>query len=189
MRKYLLPSLLVLATLLTSCLSNDKDDKDNIIWDIMPINYYITIADDNGNDLLDSARTDNLLKEITVSYNGKTYTPRTVKEIQESLTYTREYAPTFYGLFFNKYWDSQKSVYSPFMLVFGEFDGAENAERREIILNYDGQAYPIAYSNKFQWTADKTPQIDRKFYFGSTDVDNNIVNLKLNEDGRLELKK
>lgn len=188
MKKYLFLSLFVLATLMTSCLKDNNND-DDIIWDVAPINYYITVTDTSGDDLLDSTRTDNILKEVSVSYNGKTYAPRSTKEIQDSIAKTRLYAPDFYGLYFQKFWDSQKNTYGPFMLVFGEFDGMENAERREIILNYNGQAYPIAYSNKFQWAADKSPLIDRKFYFGSTVAESNIFNLRLNADGRLELIK
>ena len=90
----------MLTTMLTSCLS-DKENKDEVLWDIMPINYYVFISDEPGQDLLDSTFANHLLKEITVTYVGNTYTPRTMQQVADSIQNTRAYLPHFYGLYIN----------------------------------------------------------------------------------------
>ena len=58
--------------MLALCLYTACGNNEDIIWDIYPINLEIFITDSEGHDLLDSTFQDNLIKDLTVSYQGET---------------------------------------------------------------------------------------------------------------------
>ena len=84
----------------------DSENSDDLFWDITPVEFYIFITDSEGHDLLDSTFQNNLIKDITVSYQSKTYSVVTEHEYYERLhgkAQTRAYMPNFYGLILRKY--------------------------------------------------------------------------------------
>ena len=140
--------LMLAVCLFSAC---DSENSDDLFWDITPVEFYIIITDSEGHDLLDSTFQNNLIKDITVSYQGKTYPVVTEHEYYERLygkAQTRFYMPNFYGLVLRKYWEDHKN----YELVFGEFDGMENIDKREITLNLpDDHQAVLSYKNSFEW--------------------------------------
>ena len=106
----------------------DSEGGSDVIWDIAPVEFNIFITDSEGHDLLDSTFQNNLIKEITVSYQGETYPVTTEREYYEELygdIQTRAYMPHFYGLMLHHSWNHKTSNYGDYELTFGEFDGVE----------------------------------------------------------------
>ena len=142
----------------------DSENSDDLFWDITPVEFYIIITDSEGHDLLDSTFQNNLIKDITVSYQGKTYPVVTEYEYYERLygkAQTRFYMPNFYGLVLRKYCEVHKN----YELVFGEFDGMENIDKREITLNLpDDHQAVLSYKNSFEWKSNGEPNKNTVFY-------------------------
>ena len=147
----------------------DNEENDDVIWDIYPINLYIYITDSEGHDLLDSTYQDNLINDITVSYQGETYPVTTLREYYETHngnTETRYYMTSFYGLIMCSAEQSARSY-----LVFGEFRGDENVDKREIILNFpDGRQAVLSYKNSYKTKSNGTPIINRSFYLDGQEL-------------------
>lgn len=162
--------MLFAVTLFAAC---DIESSD-VIWDIAPVQFNIFIADSEGHDLLDSTRQNNLIKEITVSYMGETYpvmTEREYNEKQYAGAQTRDYMPIFYGLILRQYWQPYHQTYDCYGLVFGEFNGEENVDKREIILNLPNQEpIHLAYKNSFKWKSNGDPQKRTQFYLNGQEL-------------------
>lgn len=141
---------------MTSCSIDDDDNREDIIWDIAPIELNFVVTDAQGNDLLDSTRTDHLLNDITVDYDGKTYKYMTMEEARH--TQTRAYMASFYGLHESYQIGNYRSI------AFGEFSGDENVELREMVLHIGKNTFRISYTNRFQWLSNGSPDINRKYY-------------------------
>ena len=159
----------------------------DVIWDIAPVEFGIFISDSEGNDLLDSTFQDNLIKDITVSYQGEIYPVMTEFEYYEKLNannQTRAYMPTFYGLILRQSWNSKTFSSSDFMLVFGEFDGEEDIDRREITLNLpNGCQTRLAYKNNFKWKSNGNPKASTVFY-----LDDKELNDDAGKNGRYKFQ-
>jgi hypothetical protein len=167
---------------------NDDDKNDilsDLVWDMCPIDFMVMVEDAQGNDLLDSVRTDNILDKITVSYLGEDYS------VQKDYPYahTRVYVPRFRGLVFGKkMWGTNKSDNDRYMLDFGEFDGGENVNLREIKLDMgDGNILTLAYKNSFKWNSNSEPDVDRTFYLNGEAVNNPdyVYHFQYTSDGKL----
>lgn len=163
-----LPFVLAMS-LLAAC---DNDNGGDVIWDVVPVEFNIFITDADGHDLLDSTYQSNLLADLTVNYQQQTYPVMNEREAHEKMqSLTRAYMPFFYGLVLRRYWSSLTSTYEDYQLVFGEFDGTENVDRREIVLCHaDGSQARLAYKNSFKWKSDGSPKISRQFYFDDKEV-------------------
>jgi hypothetical protein len=117
--------------LFTVCLfvACDSEGGGDVIWDIAPVELSIFITDAEGNDLLDSTLQENLIKDITVSYQGE------------------------------------------FELVFGEFNGEENIDKREITLNLpDSRQAILSYKNSFKWKSNGDPKKSTIFYLNGQEL-------------------
>ena len=162
-----------------SCSKDDIDDGD-IIWDIAPVEFSIFITDSEGNDLLDSTRQNNLIKDITVSYQGETYPVMTEREYYEKQYgnhQTRHYMPHFYGLILRQYRSYKTYTYGDFELEFGEFDGEENIDKREITLNLpDGHQAILSYKNSFKWKSNGDPKKSTVFYLDGQELKDDAGN-------------
>lgn len=157
--------------LLSAC---DTIGGGDVIWDIAPVEFKIFITDSGGHDLLDSTVQNNLIKDITLSYQGETYPVMTDQEYMEK-TYghsqTRAYMPTFYGLILRKYWSHETFTYGDFELVFGEFDGEESVDKREVLLTMpNGRQVSLAYKNHFRWKSNGNPKISRQFFLDNQEL-------------------
>ena len=118
LKKFILAALGV--CLFSAC---DIENKEDMIWDIAPVEFQIFITDNDGHDLLDSTFQNNLLKDITISYEGKTYPVMTEQEYYEEQygnSQTRAYLPIFRGLILRQYWLPYHITYESFLLFFGE---------------------------------------------------------------------
>lgn len=164
----------------------DSENSDDVIWDITPISFFIFITDSEGHDLLDSTFQNNLIKEITVSYQGKTYPVVTEYEYYERLygkAQTRFYMPNFYGLVLRNYWEDHKN----YELVFGEFDGMENIDKREITLNLpDDHQAVLSYKNSFEWKSNGEPNKNTVFYLDGQELKSSTYNFQYSDNEGLK---
>ena len=160
-------------TLLAVCLFTacDKEEENghDLIWDIGPVVFNIFISDGEGNDLLDSTYQYNLIKDVSVSYQGEEFpllTERTFKQYQ-----TRAYLPVFWGLVLERYYSRKTFTGGDFMMTFGEFDGTEEVDKREIILNLPNhQQMRLAYRNTFYWKSNGYPGGGLSFYLNNQEL-------------------
>ena len=162
-------TILFTVSLFVAC---DSEGGGDVIWDIAPVEFSIFITDSEGNDLLDSTFQNNLIKDITVSYQGEVYPVMTEREYYESqYNQTRAYMPHFYGLILRQYWSHKTFTNGNFELVFGEFNGEENIDKREITLNLpDGRQAILSYKNSFKWKSNGEPKKSTVFYFDGQEL-------------------
>ena len=163
--------MLFTVSLFVACESEGGGD---VIWDIAPVEFSIFITDSEGNDLLDSTFQNNLIKDITVSYQGEIYPVMTEREYYEKQYgnhQTRAYMPQFHGLILRQYWSHKTFTNGDFELVFGEFDGEESIDKREIILNLpDGRQAILSYKNSFKWKSNGDPKKSTVFYLDGQEL-------------------
>lgn len=162
-------------TLFAACLFAACDPSgSDVIWDIAPINFSIHITDAQGNDLLDSTYQQNLIKDISVSYQGETYPVMTEQEAYGNIgggARTRAYLAFFRGLLLTKHWNYKTFTYEGYKVVFGEFNGDESINKREITLTMpDGHQAKLAYRNNFKWKSNGDPKISRQFFLDDQEL-------------------
>ena len=170
----ILLGLCLSAGLYTSCDKSEPGGND-MIYDFSPIEFKILITDNDGHDLLDSTYQDNLINDLSVTYQGKDYPLLTEQEAYNNQNLTREYLPVFWGLVLhNKDWSPLSYTYDLYEMDFGEFSGSEEVDKLEITLNLPNhQQIRLAYSNNIRWTSNGEPEINRVFYYNDQ---------KLNDD-------
>lgn len=113
MKNLLLYFLLIPAMCLTACdIDLDLDRGCDAIWDFTPMDITFSVADAEGNDLLDPDSELNILDKITVRYNGKEYS---VGELDGNPG-TRAYMPHWEGLYTR--YSKREGCW---LLYFGEF--------------------------------------------------------------------
>ncbi len=170
----ILLGLCLSAGLYTSCDKSEPGGND-MIYDFSPIEFKILITDNDGHDLLDSTYQDNLINDLSVTYQGKDYPLLTEQEAYNNQNLTREYLPIFWGLVLhNKDWSPLSYTYDLYEMDFGEFSGSEDVDKLEITLNLPNhQQIRLAYSNNIRWTSNGEPEINRVFYYNDQ---------KLNDD-------
>lgn len=159
--------------LMTAC---GSENGGGMIWDISPVEFDIFITDSEGHDLLDSTYQDNLIKDdIYVSFEGKDYpllTEQEYYESQQNRVSTRAYLAIFQGLLLRKYWSHKTFTSGDFEMNFGEFDGEESVDRREIILHLpDNKQIRLAYSNSFRWKSNGNPDKNTQFYVNDQELE------------------
>lgn len=162
-------AILFTVSLFVAC---DSEGGGDVIWDIAPVEFRIFITDSEGNDLLDSTFQNNLIKDVTVSYQGEVYPVTTEREYYEKkYNQTRAYMPHFYDFILRQYWSHKTFTNSNFELVFGEFNGEENIDKREIILNLpDGRQAILSYKNSFKWKSNGAPKKSTVFYLDGQEL-------------------
>lgn len=137
-----------------------------MVYDFAPIEFQVFMTDNDGHDLLDPTYQNNLIKNLSVIYQGKIYPLQTEEEAYNNQVSTRVYASTFRGLVLRKYWSHLTFTYGEYEMVFGEFSGSENVDKLEITLNLpNNQQIRLAYSNDLKWTSNGEPEINRTFYY------------------------
>ncbi len=131
--------------------------KDDLIWDISPVNISFKVCDEAGNDLLDSATEGNILEnDIKVIYDDISY-PRDV-----DMRKTRYYSATLSGLKTAELDDHN-------VLTFGEFDGASNYSKTFTVDWGDGTTDEIKFDNQFKMKRNK-PKKNTDIYLNSKKV-------------------
>ena len=159
---------------LGSCSNEEVVGGGDLVWDIAPVEFSIFITDDQGHDLLDSATQNNLIKDITVVYEGETYPVENERDLYEkrmSDAKTRAYLADFKGLILYKYWSHKTFTSGDYVIRFGEFSGDESIGLREIILNLpNGIQANLAYRNNFSWKASGNPDKNTQFYLNGLEL-------------------
>ena len=162
---------LMAACLFTAC---DVESGSDVIWDIAPVNFCIRITDSEGHDLLDSIYQENIIKDVTVSYQGEDYPLMTEQEYykkRDGLSETRAYLPVFHGLLLRQYWGYRTFSAEGFEMEFGEFDGEENVDKRDITVNLPhNQHLHLAYKNSFRWKSNGSPSKKTVFYLNGQEL-------------------
>ena len=153
---------------LGACSSDDDNDNggEDVIWDIAPVTFSFTFTDSEGNDMLDSTYQGNIIKDVSVTYQGQEYPlvkwEDYERKMREQAT-TRVYLARFMGLIL--YETTSLDGKRHYYMSFGEFDGAESVDKREITLNLPtGQHFRVAYSRSYHQEYRKAPEIDTQFY-------------------------
>ena len=134
----------------------NRENTDNVIWDIYPINLYFTLTGEDGEDLLNPATPGNYTGlSTTATYEEKNY----VKDVFEDnkVPYGRAYLPHMYGIYSTQLKDGQ------YALKFGELNGAGKYEDATIVLHWgDNTEDIITISADLTWK-DQKPQFKRIF--------------------------
>lgn len=149
-------------------LSGCKRECGDVIWDINPVVYSISIVDANGNDLLNPATAGALdYSKLKAVYKNKDYSCQK----QEAITSTKAYLPQFYGL-------QLRQDKGTFMLDFGELDGAASYKNETIRLDYgDGSSDEISFNRDFKWNKQNEPVISQKWFVNGEEVDDYLIRI------------
>lgn len=145
-------SAAVFATVLLTCCSDNNDD---VIWDIAPVEYEITLVDEYGNNLLDENRTDNLIgTDIYVIFEGEKYEANW--EPPYTVNSGRYLMPTFYGFqawqYYKREGNDWTAIPGQYSLIFGEFFGDQDQNLSiELIIPGQEKTYKIDLIHKFKW--------------------------------------
>ena len=165
---------LLAASFLTAC-DNENGNNVDVIWDITPVYFEIFITDSEGHDLLNPDFQNNLIKDITATYQGETYKVLTEQEQYEQRqgkATTRYYYAHFDGLTLRPQWNYNTYTYDDnYELVFGEFGGDENVDMREFTINLsDGHQVTLSYSISFRWKRNGDPEKKTKYYLNGQEL-------------------
>lgn len=138
---------------------------DEVIVDIAPVKFYILIKDKAGVDLLDTTKTDAFVKCMEISYNNQVYPLEKFENIWGKHA-TRFSPPMYFGLHLTKYYSYKTFDYTgDWCMIFGEFDGYDKVEKREIVLTINkSKVYTIGYSNEITKDSDNHTVVIRNYY-------------------------
>ncbi|MGL4333105.1 MAG: hypothetical protein ACRCZQ_11060 [Bacteroidales bacterium] len=148
--------------------SGCKEDEGDVVWDVYPVVYCMSVTDADGNDLLNPATPDALdYTKIKAVYKNKDYSC----QIPEGMASTKAYLPQFYGL-------QLRQEKGKFILYFGELEGAESYRNETIILDYgDGSSDEISFNRDFKWNKGKEPLISQKWFLNGKEVSDNVIQI------------
>ena len=111
MRKIYLLMALCFSFAITSC--GDKNEDEDIIVDYAPVEFYISVENKSGVDLLNSENEGALdVDAIKLGYKGVTYS----FDSEVAATVTRAYLPKFKGMELQK-------IDGKYRIYVGEFEG------------------------------------------------------------------
>ena len=149
---------------------------DEYITDWSPVNVYLEISDNNGNDLLDPDNADNIIDDITLSFKGKTY--KASREwietgSQSTLTQTKAYLAQLYGLYLIEGGIEWAGIKEGFALYFGEIDGAEDMDEDLVVTLPDNATHTIHYHCS-QHKLGRHPKCKRTWSVDGKETDGNI---------------
>ena len=136
MRKIYLLMALCLSFALTSC--GDKNEDEYIIVDYAPVEFYISVENKYGVDLLNSENEGALdVDAITLGYKGVTYS----FDSEAAATVTRAYLPKFKGMELQK-------IDGKYRIYVGEFEGRPGHSGDSFAMEWgDGSWDTFTYTN------------------------------------------
>ena len=145
----------VLCQALFSSCSENEENPDDIIWDFAPINFTLSVQDEQGNDLLNPQTEGNILnQDIKAIYQEKTY-----RMDELAMPVTKAYMAILYGLRHVEAEDGR------WLLRFGELQGERTYDNETITLDWgDGTSDVITFSSRLTWNSPEDPEFDRHFY-------------------------
>lgn len=136
MRKIYLLMALCLSFAITSC--GDKNEDETLFVDYAPVEFYISVENKYGVDLLNSENEGALdVDAITLRYNGVTYS----FDSEVAATVTRAYLPKFKGMELQK-------IDGKYRIYVGEFDGCPGHSNDPFAMEWgDGSRDTFTYTN------------------------------------------
>ena len=136
MRKIYLLMALCLSFAITSC--GDKNEDETLIVDYAPVEFYISVENKYGVDLLNSENEGALdVDAITLGYNGVTYS----FDSEVAATVTRAYLPKFRGMELQK-------IDGKYRIYIGEFEGCPGHSGDSFAMEWgDGSRDTFTYTN------------------------------------------
>ena len=161
-------------SLLAGC-NNEEEGNGDLSGDFSPIQFVIPISDADGNDLLDSTRQDNLLKDLTVTYKNQTYNVKTEREAYEEVTgnTTRLIMPIFYGLVVKQSPYYKTYINADYVLTFGEFMGGDTKTHEITLAVADRHQVKLTYAYTVNWKKkDKKgmPEVKQQYFVNGKEV-------------------
>lgn len=136
MRKIYLLMALCFSFAITSC--GDKNEDETLFVDYYPVEFYISVENKYGVDLLNSENEGALdVDAITLGYNGGTYS----FDSEVAATVTRAYLPKFKGMELQK-------IDGKYRIYVGEFEGGPWVESDSFGIEWgDGSRVTFTYTN------------------------------------------
>ena len=136
MRKIYLLMALCLSFAITSC--GDKNEDETLFVDYAPVEFYISVENKYGVDLLNSENEGALdVDAITLGYKGVTYS----FDSEAAATVTRAYFPRFKGMELQK-------IDGKYRIYVGEFEGGPWVESDSFGIEWgDGTRNTFTYTN------------------------------------------
>lgn len=149
MRKIYLLMALCLSFAITSC--GDKNEDETLIVDYAPVEFYISVENKYGVDLLNSENEGALdVDAITLGYKGVTYS----FDSEAAAAVTRAYFPRFEGMELQK-------IDGKYRIYVGEFDGNPGHSGDSFTMEWGDGSW-----DTFTYTNTKVGQhgVEHKFY-------------------------
>lgn len=136
MRKIYLLMALCFSFAITSC--GDKNEDETLFVDYAPVEFYISVENKYGVDLLNSENEGALdVDAITLGYKGVTYS----FDSEAAATVTRAYFPRFKGMELQK-------IDGKYRIYVGEFEGGPWVESDSFGIEWgDGTRNTFTYTN------------------------------------------
>lgn len=127
---------LCLSFAITSC--GDKNEDEILFVDYAPVEFYISVENKYGVDLLNSENEGALdVDAITLRYNGVTYS----FDSEAAATVTRAYLPKFKGMELQK-------IDGKYRIYVGEFEGCPGYSNDPFAMEWgDGSRDTFSYTN------------------------------------------
>lgn len=153
MRKIYLLMALCFSFAITSC----GDKNEDIIVDYAPVEFYISVENKYGVDLLNSENEGALdVDAITLGYKGVTYS----FDSEATATVTRAYFPRFEGMELQK-------IDGKYRIYVGEFDGNPGHSGDSFTMEWGDGSW-----DTFTYTNTKVGQhgVEHKFYLNDHTV-------------------
>ena len=131
------------------------DGKEYASWvdEPLPIEIRITVSDNDGNNMLDPTKASNIsANEISASFLGTTYLRDSSPKNGISL------------------WTMKDDDDKPHVLVFGQISGSRSLENIPLVIDWgDGTSDTITIYNKYSWSMDKAPVLERHIIYDGQD--------------------
>ncbi|MFI3279816.1 MAG: hypothetical protein SNG49_00810 [Rikenellaceae bacterium] len=115
----------------------------DVIWDVGPVDMYIRVYNQEGENLLDEDVEGNILEnDIKITYNDVEY--RLGEDVEE----TRAYLPEFMGL---QLYTQNALGEKDCRLYFGQFEGADDYTLTATLDLGDGVEREVGFIHEFEW--------------------------------------
>ena len=139
------------------------DYSQEMVWDIVPLNFNIYLQDKKGYDLLNTSVEGHINPDsVKAIFQGKEY------HLNTYLPENRAILPEFTGL--TRPWHNQNDTRA-YPVYFGELDGTETFENEMLIMDWGTLGRDtITFTSKMNWDKGK-PTFVRHYSLNGTEMD------------------
>ena len=150
-------SLILSAAFLSGC--GEKVSTSYWGEEPIPIEIKISVSDTHGNNMLDPTKTSNLsANQISAEFMGNVY--------------MRDSAPKN-GI---SLWTIVDEEDKPHILVFGQIPGSKALDSEPLVIDWgDGSHDTITIYNKYSWSIDHAPSLERHIVYNGKDYYGNAT--------------